>query len=138
MGDLNIFEEKNILSKLKPNIILAGLNISKRDELKRPFENFHGPLGGAYKIRYALKNSPFWGGYMTDVIKDFAEKASKKMMDYLRENKSFEKENINSLNRVNKHFFNRNFLTIIKNTIRSIFKCNIILIVLTKHDNVCS
>ena len=96
MGDLNIFEEKNILSKLKPNIILAGLNISKRDELKRPFENFHGPLGGAYKIRYALKNSPFWGGYMTDVIKDFAEKASKKMMDYLRENKSFEKENINS------------------------------------------
>ncbi len=93
---------------------------------------------GEYKIRYALKNSPFWGGYMTDVIKDFAEKASKKMMDYLRENKSFEKENINSLNRVNKHFFNRNFLTIIKNTIRSIFKCNIILIVLTKHDNVCS
>ena len=78
MGDLNIFEEKNILSKLKPNIILAGLNISKRDELKRPFENFHGPLGGAYKIRCALKNSPFWGGYMTDIIKDFAEKASKK------------------------------------------------------------
>ena len=33
---------------------------------------------------------------MTDVIKDFAEKASKKMMDYWRENKSLEKENINS------------------------------------------
>ena len=96
MGDLSIFEDKNILSKLKPNIILAGLNISKRGEINRLFENFHGPLGGAYKIRYALKNSPFWGGYMTDVIKDFAEKASKKMMDYLRENKSFEKENINS------------------------------------------
>ena len=94
MGDLSIFEDKNILSKLKPNIILAGLNISKRDELKRPFENFHGPLGGAYKIRYALKNSPFWGGYMTDVIKDFAEKASGKMMTYLKKNKSFERKNI--------------------------------------------
>ena len=33
---------------------------------------------------------------MTDVIKDFAEKASNKMMSYLKENKIFEKENINS------------------------------------------
>ena len=96
MGDLSIFEDKNILSKLKPNIILAGLNISKRDEINRPFENFHGPLGGAYKIRYAFINSPYWGGYMTDVIKDFAEKVSKKMMSYLKEDKIFEKENINS------------------------------------------
>ena len=84
MGDLSIFEDKNILSHLNPNIILAGLNISKRDELNRPFENFHGPLVGSYKIRYAFKNSPYWGGYMTDVIKDFAEKASKKMMNYLK------------------------------------------------------
>ena len=73
MGDLSIFEDKNILSHLNPNIILVGLNISKRDEINRPFENFHGPLGGAYKIRYAFKNSPYWGGYMTDVIKDFAQ-----------------------------------------------------------------
>ena len=33
---------------------------------------------------------------MTDVIKDFAEKASNKMMRYLKENKIFEIENINS------------------------------------------
>ena len=31
---------------------------------------------------------------MTDVIKDFAEKASNKMMHYLRNNRDFEKENI--------------------------------------------
>ena len=96
MDNLSIFEDKNILSQLNPNIVLVGLNISKRDELNKPFENFHGPLGGAYKIRYAFKNSPYWGGYMTDVIKDFAEKASNKMMSYLKENKIFEKENINS------------------------------------------
>ena len=96
MDNLSIFEDKNILSQLNPNIVLVGLNISKRDELNKPFENFHGPLGGAYKIRYAFKNSPYWGGYMTDVIKDFAEKASNKMMSYLKENKIFEKENIDS------------------------------------------
>ena len=33
---------------------------------------------------------------MTDVIKDYAEKASNKMMRYLKENKIFEIENINS------------------------------------------
>ena len=48
----------------------------------------------AYKIRFAFKNTPYWGGYMTDVIKDFAEKASNKMMHYLRNNKDFERENI--------------------------------------------
>ena len=95
VDDLVILQAKRF-KHLKEVFHLYQINVSKRDELKRPFENFHGPLGGAYKIRYALKNSPFWGGYMTDVIKDFAEKASKKMMDYLRENKSFEKENINS------------------------------------------
>ena len=31
---------------------------------------------------------------MTDVIKDFAEKASGKMMTYLKKNKSFERKNI--------------------------------------------
>lgn len=31
---------------------------------------------------------------MTDIIKDFEEKASKKLMEYLKENKNFEKENI--------------------------------------------
>ena len=31
---------------------------------------------------------------MTDIIKDFAEKASNKMMNYLRNNKDFEEENI--------------------------------------------
>ena len=61
-----------------------------------PLANFHDarPQAMDYKIRYALKNSPFWGGYMTDVIKDFEQKASGKMMSYLRTDKEFEKENI--------------------------------------------
>jgi hypothetical protein len=34
------------------------------------------------------------GAYMTDIIKDFEQKASGKMMAYLRNNKGFEKENL--------------------------------------------
>ena len=94
MSDLSMFENTDILKILNPNVIFVGLNISKLGQLNRPFENFHGPLGGAYKIRFAFKNSPYWGAYMTDIIKDFAEKASNKMMHYLRNNKDFEEENI--------------------------------------------
>ena len=98
IGDLSIFDTKksvNFLKKLNPNIILVGLNISRRVE--SPLSNFHDSRSQAmdYKIRYALKDSPYWGAYMTDIIKDFEQKASGKVMSYLRSDKNFEKENIN-------------------------------------------
>ncbi len=93
MGDLSIFDDEDIVSKLNPNKILVGLNMSVSGVVKKPFQNFHGPGGGAYKIRHALQGTSFWGAYMTDVIKDFPEKESGKMMSYLRTNKAFEKEN---------------------------------------------
>ena len=96
MGDLSIFDLKknsDLLEQLNPDIILCGFNISR--DIKYPFANFHGKGGGAYKIRYALRDTPFWGAYMTDIIKDFEEKASGKMMSYLKANKSFEEENVN-------------------------------------------
>jgi len=39
----------------------------------------------------------YWGAYMTDIIKDFEEKASGKMMSFLRSNKDFEPENIRKI-----------------------------------------
>ena len=57
MGDLSIFEQDKILLKLKPNIIFIGLNISVSGVVLNPFENFHVIGGGAYKIRYALKDT---------------------------------------------------------------------------------
>lgn len=50
-----------------------------------------------FKIRYALKDTRYWGSYMTDIIKDFEEKASGKMMSFLRSNKDFEQDNIRKL-----------------------------------------
>lgn len=59
MDDLTIFDNENILLKLNPNIIFVGLNLSVSDVVINPFENFYGSGGGAFKIRYALKNTPF-------------------------------------------------------------------------------
>jgi hypothetical protein len=99
VGDLTILDpQKNIdlFFQLKPNVILVGLNIS-RGGIEVPFANFHDkrPEATDYKIRHALRGSPFWGGYMTDIIKDFDQNTSGKVISYLRANKSFEKENVN-------------------------------------------
>jgi hypothetical protein len=97
VGDLSVFDEESnvgLLHQLNPRIILVGLNISRRIEV--PLANFHDARSQAmdYKIRYALKGSPFWGAYMTDIIKDFEQKVSGKMMSYLRNNKPFEEKNV--------------------------------------------
>ena len=96
MGDISFFENPTTttLNTLNPNIILVGLNISKH--IPKLFSNFHPDYSTAqdYKTRYALKNTIFWGGYMTDIIKDFEEKVAGHLMKYLGKNKTFEKENI--------------------------------------------
>ena len=95
MGDLSIFDNDKILSQLNPEIVLIGLNFSV-GFIHIPFQNFHGKGGGAYKIRYAVKDTPFWGAYMTDIIKDFPEIESGNVMKFLRKNKSLVDENIAS------------------------------------------
>ena len=97
ISDLSVFDiERNgqLLRQLNPDVVFVGLNISR--SVEKPLGNFHDsrPQGIDYKIRYALKDSPFWGGYMTDIIKDFEEKVSVKMMSYLKTDKQFEAENI--------------------------------------------
>jgi len=96
VGETSFFETPNqlLLDLLNPNIILVGLNISQK--IDQIFGNFHSasPSAQDYKIRFALKNSMFWGAYMTDIIKDFKQKISGDVMKYLHEHPVFEKENI--------------------------------------------
>lgn len=86
-----------LLNTLQGNFVFLGLNISRR--IERPFGNFHDPrpMATDFKIRNALKGTCYWGAYMTDIIKDFEEKASGKLMKYLRTDKGFEEENIRIL-----------------------------------------
>ena len=99
VGDLSVLDpkqNKNLLKTLNPNIILVALNISRGD-IAEPFANFHDKSSRAtdFKIRYAIKDTPIWGAYMTDIIKDFEELISGNVLSYLKKNKEFEVENIN-------------------------------------------
>jgi len=100
IDDLNILDpdqNPKLLETLHGNSIFLGLNISRK--IERPLGNFHDPrpMATDFKIRCALKNTGYWGSYMTDIIKDFEEKASGKMMSFLRSNKGFEEDNIQKL-----------------------------------------
>ena len=98
IGDLTVLDpniNKNLLSQLNSEVVFVALNISRGD-IKIPLGNFHDhrPIATDFKIRFAFKDTPFWGGYMTDIIKDFEEKISGKVKDYLSKNRDFEKQNI--------------------------------------------
>jgi len=97
VGNLQVLDpDKNdsLLSQLNSNVVMVGLNISGK--ISVPLGNFHAKTSSAqdYKIRYAFQGTQFWGAYMTDIIKDFEEKVSGKMMKYMKENPSFLTENI--------------------------------------------
>ena len=99
MGDLTVLDpeiNKNLLSELNPNVVLVGLNFSEDVEHK-PFENFHA--GGKFtdfKTRYALRDSPYWGGYMTDIIKNHPEKKSDVLVKYLKTHPDEVQSNVES------------------------------------------
>jgi len=97
IGDLTILDpdiNKNLLPQLNPNVVLVGLNISRN--IKVPLANFHDKRPGSndFKIRFAFRGTPYWGGYMTDIMKDFEQKISGKVISYLKNNKQFEEENV--------------------------------------------
>lgn len=101
IDNLEIFDleiNKSLLETLNPNVILVGLNISRKFD--NDFANFHDgrPQSQDYKIRYAFQNTPFYGAYMTDIIKNFEDKISGNVLNYLKNNKTFEKENILKFN----------------------------------------
>ena len=86
MGDLSFFENESILKILNPNIIIVAFNFSVDGKVLNPWENFHGENGEVYKLRYAIKNTPLWGAYMTDIIKDHVDPNADSVKNYLKEN----------------------------------------------------
>lgn len=98
IGDIRIFDldyNPDVLKQLNPNVIMVGLNFSRLIK-KEKFVNFHdkSPQAQDYKIRYAFKDTAYYGAYMTDIIKDFTQLISGNVVTYLKMNRAFEEQNI--------------------------------------------
>jgi hypothetical protein len=86
VGEVNHFNNESVLSLLKNNVVMVGLNFSRPVRVCEPFINFHDrdPRANDFKIRYAFRDSAYYGAYMTDIIKSLEEVDSKKVMKYLK------------------------------------------------------
>ena len=74
--------EKIAVSKLNTKFVFVGLNWSVNEanpNCGKPWWNSHGGKND-YKLRFALKDSDFWGCYMTDLVKDCEEPDSSKVV----------------------------------------------------------
>jgi len=92
IGDLSVLDpDRNptLLQTLKNDVVMVGLSLS-REPWTESFRNFHDarPQGQDYKIRYAFADTPYWGAYMTDVVKDVAILSRGSLMRYLNEDPS--------------------------------------------------
>ena len=101
MGAMNIFDldkNPNLLNTLNNQVIMVGLNFSRPLIPSDPFKNFHdlNPRAQDFKIRYAFKNTEYYGAWMTDVIKYKEEVDSNKLLKEIRNDFNFIKENIES------------------------------------------
>jgi len=98
MGDMSVLDPEinnNLLLELNPDIVLVALNFSI-DIKHESWENFHKyrPHATDFKTRFALRDTPLWGAYMTDILKDYPEKDSQKVNAHLKKHPELEQENI--------------------------------------------
>ena len=98
VGDLSILDptsNKQLLKQLNPNIVLVALNIAATD-IEGPWGNFHSGWHHAqeHKIRYAMKDTPLWAAYMTDIIKDHPELVAANIQAYLAQNPDVERKHV--------------------------------------------
>jgi hypothetical protein len=102
IDDLSVFdpqENPNIYQLLHTDSVMVGLNFSRPVMDSKPFVNFHDSNKHAqdYKIRYAFKNTRFYGSYMTDVIKNFECKKSDTLKREIRNQRSIVDQNLENL-----------------------------------------
>jgi len=102
IGNIQIFNPESnpgLLNILNNNVIMVGLNFARPQRSDDSFINFHDDNGKSndFKIRYAFRNTQFYGAYMTDVIKGLIEKSSTEVKKLLKEDPGFVKTNIEKL-----------------------------------------
>ncbi len=98
----NLETNPTLLASLRTDIVMVGLNFSRDLKDPLPFSNFHDetPYANDFKIRYAFLNTPYYGAYMTDVLKHLVIPDAQSVRDYIKGNprvlqyhiKAFEEE----------------------------------------------
>lgn len=102
MGDLRVLtprQNPSLFATIRTGVVMVGLNISR--PFAEPFRNFHDPSPWAhdYKIRFAFSDTPYYGAYMTDVIKNTPLVESALLLRRLRDTPELVPQNVSLLRR---------------------------------------
>ena len=85
---MTIFEDEDICYKLNDKYVFVALNWSGTHGVQedKPWKNFHSSYSSQndYRLRYVLCETQFWGSYITDIIKEYPELDSKKVVREIR------------------------------------------------------
>lgn len=97
IGDLGVLDpDRNptLFQTLRNDVVMVGLNLSR--PVSVPFANFHDPRsqGQDFKIRFAFARTPYYGAYMTDIIKGVVIPKSGELRAYVRTHPSVIDESI--------------------------------------------
>lgn len=89
MDNMDWAKDEDALCRiLNRKFVFVGLNLSESydPKTKIAWVNFHSGNsdGNSFKLRYALKDTPFWGAYMTDIIKVIRDKDSHKIVPAIK------------------------------------------------------
>lgn len=78
----------SLLDTIQTNVVMVGLNFSREIECINDFANFHdeSPHANDFKIRYAFKDTPYYGAYMTDALKNLVILNAQNVREYLKHN----------------------------------------------------
>ncbi|MBR5027307.1 hypothetical protein IKX64_01795 [Candidatus Saccharibacteria bacterium] len=102
-GDMGVFEQSDIQDKLNNKYVFVGLNTSSTHGKQQAcaWKNFHSDYSyqNDYKLRFAFKNTRFWGSYITDIIKKYPEVDSAKVKAMLKDNPKIVSDNIKDFKR---------------------------------------
>lgn len=97
VGDLSVFEKIDV-KDLGTGFVFVGLNVAGEGKLKNvpDWGNFHSEYRTHhdFKLRYALKDTKYWGSYFTDIIKLHPDSDGGNVMKYIKEHPNVLKENI--------------------------------------------
>ena len=87
ISDMTPFSnEECLLKDLNGDYIFVGLNPAAHDAETNDmaWRNFHSKdvkRSQDYKLRYALKDTPYWGSFITDLCTDIVETDSRRVLD---------------------------------------------------------
>lgn len=130
-GDMSIFNDENLINKLREGVVFVGLNASvhkeRADGYVGPWANFHSDDDKRqrdYKLRHALSGTSFEGCYMTDVIKNHPDKDSQAVVKAIKADPKILEENIKTLKRELSYFEDKPILVAMGNdAYRYLQKC---------------